>query len=222
MIDCMQHAMTAPGQGPINEDNDRNDDADELQRAFYTSYGHLWGMKTQAVFLPNGMLANLFFAAVSQNDKGMVNISGLEPELERVLAGLEIDANGTLPCLYGDDIYEISSVIIKMTGFDLFQRLMKYIRMDIEHMFGAVAGYFKRLSTSHTWHLLSMGEHVHDHLFSIFFMANVYSCIRENKTSKKFNLPTPSIAEYLDVDESDWYDGHNKNDAMLDHLRTQV
>ena len=222
MIDCMQHAMTAPGQGPINEDNDRNDDAEELQRAFFTNYGHLWGMKTQAVFLPNGMLANLFFASVSQNDKGMVNISGLEPELERVLNGLPLDAIGTLPAIYGDDIYDISSVIVKMVGIGAFQTLMKYIRMDIEHMFGGVAGLFKRLNTSHTWHLLSLGDHVHEHLFSIFFITNVHSCIRENKTSKKYNLPSPTLAEYLDVDNTVWYDGHNKNDAMLNHLRTQA
>ena len=218
----MQHAMTAPGQGPIDEDNNRNDNAEELQRAFFTNYGHIWGMKTQAVFLPNGMLANLFFASVAQNDKGMVNISGLEPEIERVLAGHALDAAGTLPAIYGDDIYEISTVIVRMVGIGAFQALMKYIRMDIEHMFGAVAGYFKRLGTSHTWHLLTMGDNVNAHLFSIFFMTNVYSCIRENKTSKKFKLPTPALAEYLSVDNTDWYDGHNKNDAMIDHLRTQV
>ena len=167
-------------------------------------------------------LADLYFASVAQNDKGMVNISGLEPEIERVLQGHALDAVGTLPALYGDDIYEISSVIVKIVGLGLFQSSMKNIRMDIEHTFGAVAGYFKRLSTAHTWHLLQMRDNVNAHLFATFFMTNVYSCLRENKTSKKYKLSTPTVAEYLNVDYTDWYDGHNKNDAMIEHLRTQV
>ena len=61
-------------------------------------------MKAQGVFLPNGILGNIFLTSVAQNDKGAIDISGLEEELERLLR-YEFLTNGMLPALYADDIY---------------------------------------------------------------------------------------------------------------------
>ena len=84
-IDCMQHSTCQPGSGPRNEEDERLQNAYDIQRAFFTTYGKKWGMKTQAIYLPNGMIASVFFTSISQNDNGLVNISGVENELERVL-----------------------------------------------------------------------------------------------------------------------------------------
>jgi hypothetical protein len=42
-------------------------------------------MKLQLVGYPNVMIRGYFFASISNNDKGIVNISSIEEELERVL-----------------------------------------------------------------------------------------------------------------------------------------
>jgi len=102
--------------GPINDDDDRCDNEDELQRVFYTSYGHQWGMKNQAIFLPNGMLGAIYTTSTAQNDEGVVNISGIAEELERVLEPWKIlipNGGSIFPAVYGDDIYDISTVIVK-------------------------------------------------------------------------------------------------------------
>ena len=132
-------------------------------------------MKTQAVYLPNGMVANVFFTSISQNDNGVINISGLEEELERVLQD-EVLANNVLPALYGDEIYNISTVIVKRNGAqDEFHDRMTAARIDHEHMFGSCNKLFKRLTTKHTWKLGSMQRYVKSHLFSICFISTIFS-----------------------------------------------
>ena len=115
-IDCMMCVTSRPGGGPINAVGDRRDNEDELQRAFFTSYGHQWGMKNQGIFLPNGMLGGIYTTSIAQNDKGVVNISGIAEELERVLRLWKINlphGSSIFPAVHGDDIYDISTVIVK-------------------------------------------------------------------------------------------------------------
>lgn len=153
-IDCMQMAMCQPGSGPINEDDERNAERWDIQQAFYTRYGKMWGMKCQGTFFPNGLLGNAYFTSVAQNAKGVINISGLEEELERLLVPHALD-NDILPALYADDIYEGSTVIVKKNGVDdIFHIRMNAGRIDVEHEFGLIASLFKRLTVKHTicWH----------------------------------------------------------------------
>jgi len=42
-------------------------------------------MKLQLECYPNGIIRGYFFASISNNNKGIVNISSIEEELERVL-----------------------------------------------------------------------------------------------------------------------------------------
>ena len=92
------------------------------------------------------------------------------------------------------------------------------MKSNIEHEFGLTASLFKRLQTKHTWKILQMHGHVNEHLFSIFFMVNCYSCMRGNKTSKKYQLNLPSLDEYLNVTENDYYNGIDANEYTMDFL----
>ena len=83
-IDCMQHFFCAPGSGPINREDDRRPNRYNIQKAFFTRYSKGWGMKTQVIIAPNGMIISTFFTSILQNDKGAVNISGIEEELDRL------------------------------------------------------------------------------------------------------------------------------------------
>ena len=76
-MDCLQIATCQPGSGAVNEDDDRVENRFEIQRAFFTAYGKIWGMSTQAVHIPNRMVGNVYFTLVAQNDLGVVNISGI-------------------------------------------------------------------------------------------------------------------------------------------------
>ena len=224
-IDCMMHVTSRPGSGPINEENERHNNEDELQRAFYTSYGHQWGIKNQALLLPNGMLGSIYTTSLAQNDKGVVNISGIAEELERVLEPWKIPfGDGSVfPAVYGDDIYDVSSVIVKrVRGVQpLFHQRMTKSRIDIEHEFGLVSNLFKRVNTKHTWHIMSLKNAVDYHYCSIFLMVNIYTCMRENKTSAKYEVASPQVQDYLDVSRRDAYDGDDADQSMLDHLSTQ-
>ena len=79
LIDCQQHDTCCPGSGPVyknnddsdaemngNEDGDRRQNAYAIQRAFYTRYGKKWGMKTQVLFCPDGMVGSAFFICFSK------------------------------------------------------------------------------------------------------------------------------------------------------------
>ena len=221
-VDCMQLAMCQPGSGPSNQADDRNIDRWRIQRAFFTKYGKMWGMKAQGVFLPNGMLGNIFLTSVAQNDKGVINISGLEEELERLLSN-SVLRNGSYPALYADDIYNYSTVICKSCrDGSVFEKRMTTARVDIEHEFGLTASLFKRLQQKHTWKILQSYGGVNEHLFTIYFMCNVYTCLRGNKTSKKYQLDPPSIEEYLHSEASDRYDGIDASEFMLQFLNSNV
>jgi hypothetical protein len=69
----------------MNGDDDRREDAYAIQRAFYTKYGKKWGMKTQLLFCPDGMIGSVFFTSIAQNDRGVVNLSGIEVILKNAL-----------------------------------------------------------------------------------------------------------------------------------------
>ena len=58
------------------------------------------------------VLLGCSFTSIAQNDKGVVNISGIEEELARVLQNHKL-VGEVYPVLYGDDIYETSEVIVK-------------------------------------------------------------------------------------------------------------
>ena len=167
-IDCMTTQTSRPRSGPRNEEQEREDDDYAIQRAFFTSYGKTWWMKTQAIYLPNGMVPHVFFTSIAQNDNGVINISGIEEELERVLNDYMLPGNIS-PAIYGDEIYIASTVLVKRNGAqDRLHDRMTAARVDIEHCFGSCNNLFARLTVKHTWKLCFMRHYVKTHLFSIF------------------------------------------------------
>ena len=77
-----------------------------------------------------------------------------------------------------------------------------------------------------TWQMLSAKEQIHQHFFATFFMMNLDTCIRENKSAVKYNFRTTSLESYLDATTpNDWYDEDglvvDKDKIMNQHLKTQ-
>ena len=219
-IDAMQHEMCRPGGGPIDSEDNRRRDENQIQRAFFTSYGKMHGMKTLALYLPNGMIGSVFFSSISHNDKGCVNLSGIEGAVKTALEQYKLSDGITYPTMYGDEIFEFSEVMTKANGVDdLFTRRLTSTRGDVEHIFGLISTLWKRIRVKHTWELMKMKKFVRAHLFSIFFMTNCYSCIHGNKASTKYGFTPYSLEDYLNVDANDAYDGDDNDDYMAGIVR---
>lgn len=52
-------------------------------------------------------------------------------------------------------------------------------------------------------------------------MTNIYTCLRENKTSAKFGIRSPSLENYLNVSRNESYDGNDVCIEMITLLQTQ-
>ena len=127
--------------------------------------------------------------------------------------------NGMCPTLYGDGIYEFSTVIVKASrGWRIFHEHMYSACVDVEHDFELTSSYFKRLHVKHTRKSLKFERYVNKHLFSIFFMVNVWTCFRGNKTSVKYQLNPPVIENYLTVTQNDFYKRLDADQYMLGFL----
>ena len=105
--DTMLHSMCAPGQGPVNRDNERYAFvAFLLQRAFYTKYGKIWGCKTQACLLPNVMITNAWCCGRA------MNLSGLEVEMRTAFQNHRLGEGNEYPAMFMDNIYMPSEVLV--------------------------------------------------------------------------------------------------------------
>ena len=141
-------------------------------------------------------LSNIYLTSAAQNEKDGINISGLEEALERLLAP-KILCNLMLPALYADDIYNYSIVICKSVCYgSIFEKGMTSSGVDIEHKFGLTSSLFKLLMVKYTWKLLKLCGTVNQYLFGMMYMVNVHTCMRGNKTSKKYQFYPPFMEEY--------------------------
>ena len=77
----------------------------DIQRAFYSGYFKQYGLKAQAVYLPNGMFGSIYISSMAHNDIGTLNLSGLDIYLQELLADKAIGI--TYPDLYFNAIFNI-------------------------------------------------------------------------------------------------------------------
>ena len=84
-IDCMGHGSCIPVSGPVNANNDCHEEAYSIQQTLFTRYSKLHGLKSQIVMLPNGMIHHVWIYSVSQNDQGLINLSGREEYMRYIL-----------------------------------------------------------------------------------------------------------------------------------------
>lgn len=84
-IDCLGDDRCAPGAGPINIEGGHREGAYLIQPIFFTRYGKMHGLEIQGLLLHNGLMGNIFCHSIAQNDRGLMNLSGLEEYLRDVL-----------------------------------------------------------------------------------------------------------------------------------------
>ena len=197
--DGMQHETCCPGSGPIDYDDNRRMNFREIQRAFYTRYGKMWGMKTLGVTLPNGMIGYAYVCAVSHNDKGVVNMCGIEENLKNVLDDYRVGPLNLLPSLYCDQIFEPSEVIvIRGDNVGVYFDKMTGCRTKQEHHFGTFTNLFAILTKKLKFKIFQNRGGIVKRLMSYWFMLNIHTCFNGNTVSSGMDMRPPSIDEYLD------------------------
>ena len=75
-----------------------------ISHPLFSSYFRFHGLKIQVIVLPNGMIAHIFITSLVQSDLGVWNMSGVGPELVRLLRN-SVRQNGLFAALYGDGIF---------------------------------------------------------------------------------------------------------------------
>ena len=71
-------------------------------------------METLAIYLPNGMIGSVYFCSIANNDKGAINLSGIESAVKLSFQDYRVADGVTYPNVYGDEIFESSEVIYKV------------------------------------------------------------------------------------------------------------
>jgi hypothetical protein len=83
-LDYTGFRTTAPG----NNVRCRIGFSDDIQRTFYSGYFGHHGLKIQALTLPNGMFDSIYIGALRVSDAGLLNMSGLDSYLSKLLPSL--------------------------------------------------------------------------------------------------------------------------------------
>jgi len=170
------------------------------------------------VVFPNGIIAYLYGpVSARENDIGLLNLSWLNEHLvalqpEITAARAEGD-NLLYFSLYGDKIFPYLQCITHAheppLGGELLprQRLevlaMNSLRTSVEWPYRDIAVLFQMMQHKHQKkYFLSTGlvnVTLHQQFWVVFFIYNCYVCFNGNKFTKFFDLPPPTLADYLGV-----------------------
>lgn len=196
-VDCKGFPSTRPGGSGQAETRNERIQLYELQRAFYSAYGKSHGLRLQAITLPNGIFAHIFIGPMSQNDKGLINLSGIQEALLNDFHENDIQVGLSYPCLGGDDIYVRTDVVdVSPGGRTLFDLAFKGAGEKIEHHFGLVMSLWSLLSIKRKMKILHK-DAFQKRLVVAHFLTNCFTCFRGNTVATTFNCEKPDIHDYL-------------------------
>jgi hypothetical protein len=160
-------------------------------------------LKALVVFLPIELIGSVFIAEQQQNDTGVLNTSGLNDYLVRILDGCLV--GGLFPCLYCDGIFPNLAMIVPcFVNPSPDQTLQNIIfasqRQCLEHVFGDHRVRFKWLGMPHHLCLFDQGVTIQRECLLLFFVLNCYYCL-DGTRGGYFQCIPPSLQEYLPLDK---------------------
>ena len=207
-VDAKSHESCRPGGSGQADTRDERDVLNALQQAFYTHYGKLHGLRVQSITLPNGMFGNIFVATAAQNDRGLLNISGIQEAYQALFDEHQIYVRGQYyPALAGDDTYNHSLIVVRSYGGqnDGFRECFKSARVKIEHHFGYVMSLWRLLMKFYLHRIIDRNK-FQKRLVVAHFLTNCKSCFEGNTVATAFGCQTPNIEEYLAGPHEYYYD----------------
>ena len=178
---------------------------EDVQRAFYSGYFAAHGIKVQVITLPNGMIGSIFLGSLRVSDSGLLNMSNLNGYLVDMFHENDISLSGDYcPCLYGDGIFPVLPTILPRYSSPnsdeaRINTRLSSVRQSIEHIFALHSNVFELFNHPKKFKLLHCGHESVHLIFNSFLLLNCYNCL--NRSSSTFVLPSPTLEEYLPLDE---------------------
>lgn len=168
------------------------------QRECYNGHKRVHALKYQSISLPNGLIANIFGPIEGRrHDSYMLSESKILPILQ------EWNANEPVPfCLYGDPAYPLRTELqAPYKGSTLspeqeaYNSKMSEVRTSVEWCFGKVLTNFAFIDFKKNQKLFL--QPLSSYFKASVLFTNIHTCFNGSSTSTYFNLPPPSVHDYL-------------------------
>ena len=172
------------------------------QRFYYSGYKKKHGFKYQGIVASDGIICSLIGPFEGKiNDANMFHISDTKGRFKKLYR------NNQLLFLYGDIAYESKFTVItpypKKMGLPSrkrrFNKQLSLAQISVEQIFDLVQGLWtaNRLSLQ----LHSLKQPVASWYTISVLLTNIYSCLRKNCVSIRYDIDPPTISQYLYIDE---------------------
>jgi hypothetical protein len=212
-IDCSIDKMSRPFSGPAGdyEGAGRKSVQDIIQRAFYTGYKKLHGIKVETVLLPNGI--STVFGPVSARvpdigDTGVLQMSKLNDFLHAIQQNRQHFYQALGDGAYGGNLRCIRSYFQSLAGqpplTDEQKKCniaIKRCRQSIEWSYGKVSRDFA--ICSHPKHIMigKRNPYTVEQLRVAHLLTNISTCLKGDQASGKnmFGCPPPKLEDYLSL-----------------------
>lgn len=208
-IDCSIDKIRCPFSGPKGdyEGCGRKEEYDIMQRAFYTGYKKIHGIKVETVFLPNGI--STLFGPVSARLTDVENVlqmSQLNQFLVHLQQGRPYEYQALGDGVYGGNLRCIRSYFKSLAGqpplTDQQRRCnaaIKKCRQSIEWNYGKVSNEFAICSHPKHNMLGKRNPYALEQLRVAHLLTNISICLKGDQASgmNMFDCDPPSVEDYL-------------------------
>jgi len=178
--------------------------------AIYNGWKAQRGLKYISVMAPNGMTIYLFGGlAASRHDSYLLGVSGLLDPLEELFEyGIQNHPDGIGLNVYADSGFpKQKGLLSAYKAYDLcgadreermyFNKMMGTARGEVEHSYSLIYKNWSGLRAPFT---MTLGNRpVNAYFWSCAWLTNCVSCFNgQNQMSVRFELPVPTLEEYLE------------------------
>ena len=208
-IDCSIDAICSPFSGPAGdfEGCGRKPEHDIIQRAFYTGYKKLHGIKVETVFLPNGI--STLFGPVSArvpDVSGVLQMSKLNDFLVAIQQNRQHEYQALGDLAYGGHLRCIRTYPRALAGQPPLtdeqkkcRRAIKRCRQAIEWSYGKISRDFE--ICSHPKHNMigKRNPYAIEQLRVAHLLTNISTCLKGDQASgmNMFDCAPPMLENYL-------------------------
>lgn len=200
-IDGTIQPCVRPGGGPVGKGGKNANRHDSLiQRAFYTGWKKLHGLKWQGVTLPNGIIAD-FWGPISarHNDIYILRVSQIHQRWKNAQVG-----NSAQFKLFGDGIYPIMSHLQSRNTDRQPMRQsahenshMAKTRTCVEWSFGKIVSLWVFIDYKRNLQLLKLRKDLGKIVGISVLLTNCHTCLYGSQTSLYFEMLPPLLEDYL-------------------------
>lgn len=185
----------------------RREDREICDRATYTGFTQVHGVKGEVVGLPNGIMTVFGACSCRRNDTGgMLRMSGLDDFLGAIQENEPIKYN-----LFGDLAYRafwLNNIVTYFRAFagegltryeKVVNAEMKSVRQRVEFPFAAKKNMLKICTKPDSFRLGKNCPYAVEQYRIVHLLLNIHTCLNGNHSTSYecFNISPPVLEEYL-------------------------